>query len=86
MDLIRNSLRKDAPLTSWNTLTEKKSVQLVRGASFLGDYLQNPYFSISLFVHQIWYKVFILMSVSCDIKKKLFYGKKRNPTLWGSAV
>ena len=43
----KKSLRKDAPLTSWtlfSSLFFQISVQLVRGASFRGDFLQNLYF------------------------------------------
>ena len=56
----KKSLQKDAPLTSWTlffitkgyqvpvvlqvSFCDEKSVQLVRGASFRSDFLQNPYF------------------------------------------
>ena len=56
----KKSLRKDAPLTSWTLFSslffqistdiwkksEEKSVQLVWGASFRVDFLQNPYFTL----------------------------------------
>ena len=34
---------------------DEKSVQLVRGASFRSDFLQNPYFSGTLVDKCIWY-------------------------------
>ena len=49
MDFIRSHFGKNS-WTLFPDLQEKnggKSVQLVRGGSFRGDFLQNPYFNLS---------------------------------------
>ena len=70
----RNSLRKDAPLTSWTLFPDLeknggKRVQLVRGASFQGDFLQNSYFKRVL--RKIYYSPQSI-SLEVTVETKLF--------------